>query len=339
MSRTASRIAPLGWILVASLFVSAQVEQTTNIIGRLRVVKGDFPSHRVMIELRFRGSPVNTTYADNDGKFGFLNLVGGEYHVVINDEDYSPVDERILIHPENGPTAMLFIALERRESSPPRDPASAKVAGTNRNEIDVSNYNRQFSKKALKEYGKGLDSDRQGNRDEAILHYEAALKLAPDYYPAHNNLGSDYLSKSDFSAAREQFEEVIRLNQSDAAAYFNLSNVSLLTGKLDEAQRYLDEGLRREPDSALGQYLLGSLDMKTGKFDQGEIALRQASQLNPTMAQARLQLINLLLARGRTSDATDRLRDFIRAFPDSPFTPHAKQLLQRLEISANAGAR
>jgi predicted Zn-dependent protease len=89
--------------------------------------------------------------------------------------------------------------------------------------------------------------------------------------------------------------------------------------------------MRRQPDSALGQFLLGSLNLRLGKLPEAESALRRAIQLDPAMAQAQLQLVNLMLKQGRKQDAASQLRDFVGAFPDSPFSTQAKQLLQRLE--------
>jgi len=328
------RIALLSSELILSLGLWAQFQQTANIVGRLHIVRGDFPSHRLMIELRFRGSAIGSTYADEAGNFGFINLIGGEYHVVINDGDYSPVDERVIVRPDVSATAMVSIALQPREQS--RSSLLARAMGTNPHMVDLAEYRSHFSKSVLKEFDKGLEADKDGDSTGAISHYEKAVKIAPDFYPAHNNLGSAYLNKSDFEGARREFEEVVRLNQSDAAGYFNLSNVCLLTGKLDEAQQFLNEGMRREPDSALGYFLRGSLDMRTTKYQEAESELRRAIQASPVMTQARLQLINLLLKQGKNSEAKSELHDFIHAFPDNNFTPKAKQLLQRLEDSSNA---
>src|SRR5207244_11923783 len=99
-----------------------------------------------------------------------------------------------------------------------------RAQGGNPYLVDPADYNKRFPKKAIKEYEKGLDADHQDKREEAIAHYEAALKIAPDFYPAHNNRGSDYLSKSDFAAARKEFEEAIGLNQCDAAVSCELSD-------------------------------------------------------------------------------------------------------------------
>jgi tetratricopeptide (TPR) repeat protein len=214
----------------------------------------------------------------------------------------------------------------------------SQSAGSNPNMVDIHEYAERFPKRAVKEFEKGVGADRAGKRDEAVRHYQKAVAIAPYFYVAHNNLGSDYLSKSDFSAARAEFQRVVELNQSDSAAYFNLSNVCMLSGQLGDAQQYLAEGMRRQPDSALGQFLLGSLNLRLGKFAEAEGALRRTIQLDPMMAQARLQLVNLLLKQGRKQDAASQLRDFVDSFPDSSFSPQAKQLLQRLDAKPKSAA-
>ncbi len=110
----------------------------------------------------------------------------------------------------------------------------------------------------------------------------------------------------------------------------------MLSGELPEAKKYLDEGMRRQPDSALGQFLRGSLDLRLGKLAEAEGALRHAIELSPLMPQARLQLVNLLMRQGRKDAAVAQLHDFVDAFPESPFSPQAKQLLQKLEGPSTA---
>lgn len=334
--RRAFWIALFSSELILSIGLWGQFQQASNIVGRLHITRGDFPSHRVMIELRFRGSAIGTTYADEAGNFGFNNLVSGEYHVVITDADYSPVDERVFIRSEVSATAMVSISLEPRAQS--SSSTLERTMGANPHVVDLAEYRSHFPKSVLKEFYKGVQSDKDGDSTGAISHYQKAVKIGPDFYPAHNNLGSDYLSMLNFAGARKEFEEVIRMNQSDAAGYFNLANVCTLMGQVGDAKQYLAEGMRREPDSAFGHFLQGSLEMRTGQYEQAEAALRHAIQLSPTMAQARLQLVNLLVQRGKKDDAVTELRAFVTAFPENSFAPKAKQLLQRLEASSGQGA-
>jgi Tfp pilus assembly protein PilF len=324
----------LGFIVLSGLPVSAQV-QLGRIVGQLRVTKGDFPPHRIMVELQLHGSTLNSVYADDQGRFGFYSLEANPYHVVINDPAFRPVDELANVNPIVASFNMVQISLDPREDVK-QAPASNRTGGSNPYLVDPADYNRRFPKSAVKEFDRGVQADREGQRDKAIEHYQKAVKIAPAFYMAHNNLGSDYLSKSDFASARNEFQQASQLNQSDGAPYFNLSNVCILAGELPQAQLYLDQGMQRQSDSALGHFLQGTLDIRLGKLPQAEGALHQAIQLDPMMAQARLQLVNLLLQQGRKDDAVAQLHDFVGAFPESPFSGKAKDLLKRLQAQAPA---
>ena len=316
---------------VCSTTLAQQTQALGSIIGHVHVVRGDAPPQRILVTLEVRGAPMDGVYTDSQGTFGFHNLSPNPYYVTVNDEHYQPVRMSAVIMPTSlNPVTFLDITLVPQPSKEAVGLPS-KSAGANPDLMDVREYTAKFPKAARKEFEKGLGADGAQKRDEAIRHYQKAIQAAPDFYYAHNNLGSDYLARSDFAAARKEFERVVELNQSDATAYFNLSNVCLLMNQVPDAQRFLDEGFRRQPDSALGQFLLGSLNLKTGKLPEAERALRQAVQLNPVMVQARLQLVNLYLQQGRKQDAVTELHAFVSAFPDNPFNKQAKQLLQRLE--------
>jgi tetratricopeptide (TPR) repeat protein len=276
---------------------------------------------------------MESVYTDSQGTFGFHSLAPNPYYVTVNDEHYQPVRISAVILPTSlNPTSFLDVTLVPKQA--PREAEgglSPKPSGANPDLMDVREYTAKFSKPARKEFEKGLGADRAGKVDEAIRHYQKALQIEPGFYAAHNNLGTDYLTKSDFVAARKEFEQVVALNQSDATAYFNLGNVCMLMNELPDARRFLDEGFRRQPDSALGHFLLGSINLRTGKMPEAEHALRQAIQLNPVMVQPRLQLVNLYLQQGRKQDAVTELHAFVSAFPDNPFNKQAQQLLHRLE--------
>jgi len=321
----------LGFLLLPVPSLWAQ-QQLGKIIGQVLITKGDFPSNPILVDLQLHGSTINSVYTDDQGRFGFYGLEANPYHVVIREPAFYAVDDLANVNPVVSPINMVQIRLEPREEAK-QDVLSNRVAGSNRYLIDPAEYSQHFPKSAVQEFEKAVQFDRKRKPDDAIRHYEKAVQIAPEFYQAHNNLGSDYLSKSDFSAARKEFEQASRLNQSDAAAYFNLSNVCMLMGQLPEARRYLDEGMRRQPDSALGHFLEGTLNIRLGKLPQAEGPLRQAIQLDPLMAQPRLQLVNLLLQQGRKGDAVVQLHDFLSAFPESPFSAQAKQLLKRLQAS------
>jgi tetratricopeptide (TPR) repeat protein len=316
-------------ILVAAL--RAQQGGVGSIVGELHLSRGDFAG-RIFVELQLRGAALASTYSDNEGKFGFYGLGSNPYHVVIHDERFNPSDQLVILDTSISTLSMVQINLTLREPVK-GEPLPNRQLGSNPNLIDPSEYRRHFPKNAIKEFDKGVEADKSQKRDEAIRHYEKSISLAPDFYPAHNNLGSAYLSKSDFKSAQAQFDEAIRLNQSDAQAHLNLANLGLLTKNYDDALKNVQEALRRAPDSPLGQFLLGSIYKRIGKFPEAERALRQALQLDPKISRVRLELVNLYLLQQKKAEATAELKAFLKDSPDDPLAPKAKEVLIKLQTT------
>ena len=323
---------------VPKLVIAQQPEILGSVVGRVSL-DGTAPRERILVSLLLHGAPINSTYTDSEGGFGFYSLAPNLYDVSIQDQRYLPITEPAVIESHTlNPVVHVNVTLTPTAPSSGGPQEISRPSGANPDIADAREYSARFPKNVRNEFEKGVRDDRNGKKENAIRHYEKAIAIAPEFYPAHNNLGSDYLSRSDFAAARKEFEQVIRLNQSDATAYFNLSNVCMLTGGLAEAQKYLSEGLRRQPESAWGHFLLGSIDLREGKYEQAETALRETIQIDPMMPQARLQLVNALL-QGRKNDAAlAELRSFVAAFPHSSFTPKAEQLIQNLETTPSASA-
>ncbi len=325
-----SRSVILSCFVLLLIPSSLSAQQFGSIVGELHVTRSDFPG-RVLIELQLHGAPIASQYTDEQGKFAFTSLANNLYHIVIRDERFYPIDQQAMLDVSITAVTMVQINLTPRQQSQKDNLQSQK--GTNPYLVDTEEYRRHFPKKAVKEFDKGLESDRNGKRDDAIRHYENALSIAPDFYPAHNNLGSDYLAKSDFNSAQAQFEQAIELNQSDAEAHFNLANLLLLTKNYDDALKRVQEGIRRAPNLPLGQFLLGSICQRMGRFSEAEHALRAALQLDPGMSRVRLELVNLYLAQQKKSEAATELKAFLKDSPDDPLVPKVKQVLNKLETT------
>ncbi len=318
----------LVFLLISVPALRAQQGGVGSVVGELHLSRGDFPG-RVFVELQFRSAPIASGYSDDEGKFGFHGLASNPYHVVINDERFYPVDQLVILDTSISIMSMAQITLSPREPAK-KEPLPNREQGGNPYLIDPSEYRQHFPKKAIKEFDKGVEADKNQKRDEAIRHYERAVSLAPNFYPAHNNLGSAYLSKSDFKSAEAEFREVIRINPADAAAYFNLADVFLLTQRLQESLEHAIQGLRREPNSAFGYFILGSAFQRAGDTAQSERALRRALELDPKLSQAHLALVNLYLSQKRKLDAYAELNIFLRDFPRDPYAPKARELLGKM---------
>jgi tetratricopeptide (TPR) repeat protein len=303
-----------------------------SIIGQVRIAPGHELKSPVIVTLESRGATIRMIYTDGEGRFSFNGLPANLYHVVINEKDYQRIEESVAIDPISSSTRLLTIYLVPRDVQKPEE--SSAVKGGNTHLTGSTEYTQQIPRPARKEYEKGVKSDRDGKTDDAVWHYQKAIALAPDFYAARNNLGSDFLSKSQFPEAQQQFESVIKVNPSDAAAYFNLGNLSLLRRQYEQAEHLVEQGLSKQPDSAFGHFLRGSLDARSGKDKEAEAALRRCLELDPVMSKAHLALVNLYLQQKRNDEAASELRSFLKAFPEDPFAPRARQVLEKLEVPA-----
>jgi tetratricopeptide (TPR) repeat protein len=298
-----------------------------NIIGEVRVTKLGFPPKAVLVNLVNRGATVNGAYTDGQGRFGFYSLPAGIYHLVINDDDYVLADEAVDLNPLITSTHYAQVTLNPK---PPKKAGDDRVKGSNPNVVDLSELRQKFPKKAVKEYEKGLAARGDSNPEAAEKHFQKCLDLAPDFYPAHNELGSLYLSRGQFDEAEKEFSQAISLNRSDAEAHLNLANLQLLQKRYDAAEVSAQEGLRRAPNSAFGHFVLGSTYERSGRETEAERELRHSLELDPLMANVHLELVNLYLRQQQKSKAADELKAFLNAFPNDPRAPKAREVLAKL---------
>lgn len=310
----------------------AQRPQVGSISGQVRLSGGGAPPGRIFVEVQLRGAAIKSTFTDNEGRFSFFELRYNAYNVVAKADGYLPARELVVVRPDISPITLVRLILHPQEKPMPEAPAEAGFGG-NPHLVDSADYSKQFPSQAIKEFEAGVRADQDGKTEKAVRHYRNAIRLAPDFYPAHNNLGSKYVSAGDFTAAETEFAQVIRLNASDAQAYFNLGNVFFLTSRYEEAERTLQEGLKREPGSGFGHFLLGSVYVRGEEFGSAEQHLRTALDLDPQLSAVRLELVNLYLLQQRPAEAVKELKSFTELFPDDPLTPKAKRILERLESS------
>jgi Flp pilus assembly protein TadD len=332
MSRfMAARLVFFAAIIFTAFFFTAflaAAQEVGSIIGMIRISRGEFPSDRIMVGLQGRGAPLGSTYTDDQGRFSFSGLPTNPYHVVINDSRYMPIDEMVIVNPKISPQTIIQINLVPKEL-PKQE--GAKTAGSNPYTISPTTLVKSYPKEATREFDRGVKADKDGQVDEAIRHYERAIKAAADFYPARNNLGTDYMKKAQLDAAKEQFDQAMRLNPNDAEAYFNMANLLLLTKSTDAAVQQARAGLTKQPNSAFGQFVLGSALDSSGNPAEAESALHRAVELDPSLSKAHLALVNIYLRAHRNNDAVAELKAFLHASPNDPLAPKATELLKKLD--------
>jgi len=76
---------------------------------------------------------------------------------------------------------------------------------------------------------------RLGRSDDAMVHYEEAIKLQPDYADAYYNRGNVLFGKGRIDEAITDLEKALQMQPNDADAHTGLGNALLRKGSLQEA--------------------------------------------------------------------------------------------------------
>lgn len=165
-----------------------------------------------------------------------------------------------------------------------------------------------------------LLSRTPGRMDEAIAHYEEALRLKPDYAQAHDNLASALVTKPGrLEDAVAHFEEALRLKPDLTEAHYNLGcALEKIPGRAGEAIAHYEEALRQDPDYAEAHYNLGCLLQKApGRLDDAIAQYAEALRVKPGLPEAHYNLGRALEAKpGRLNEAIAHYEEALRLKPD-----------------------
>jgi tetratricopeptide (TPR) repeat protein len=163
----------------------------------------------------------------------------------------------------------------------------------------------------------GMALGQTGKIEEAIGHFERALRLNPDSAEAHNNLGMALAQTGKIEEAIGHFEQALRITPGFAKAHNNLGIALGQTGKIGEAIAQYEQALRINPDYADAHYNLGMALAQTGKTEEAIGQYEQALRINPDSAEAHNNLGIALGQTGKIGEAIAQYEQALRINPDS----------------------
>lgn len=156
----------------------------------------------------------------------------------------------------------------------------------------------------------------RGEPEEAIQHYQAMLRLNPDYPEGHSNFGNALFQLNRVAEAEAQYRRAIELNPAYVDARLNLANLLRDTDRIDEAMPHYQEALRLAPRSAEAHHNLAIAYAKLGRSAEALAEFHKALDLNPGYAHAHYDLGIELHLLGRTDEAISEYATAVRLDPN-----------------------
>ncbi len=109
------------------------------------------------------------------------------------------------------------------------------------------------------QYDLGVRYLSEGNYEEAILAFTAAIEIDPKWAPAYVGRGDAYVlsgeAERNLAAAKADYETAIELDETSAEAYLGLADVYIRQGDYEKALEILRKGLGKTGDTSIEKKL------------------------------------------------------------------------------------
>ncbi|MBF0317514.1 MAG: tetratricopeptide repeat protein [Nitrospirae bacterium] len=173
----------------------------------------------------------------------------------------------------------------------------------------------------------------------SMAMWEDVVRKSPNKARSHNNLGADYYDRGRINEAIRHYEIAMKLKPDDLDAYLNLGNVYEKQGNLDEAIRLYQAALRINPDFPDAHKNLGDFYHEQGRFDEAVGEYQAAIRLKPSFTEAYYNLGVVYHKQGRIDDALNQYRQVLRLNPDHANTHNNLGVLYSVRGSADEAIR
>ncbi len=170
------------------------------------------------------------------------------------------------------------------------------------------------------------------NYDQAILSYQEAIKLNPQHWAFHFNLGLAYKRKGENEKALHSFRQAQSLNPESFSANKELGESLAKQGNFNEALGFYEKAVALNPEDVDTLYNLGICLINLGDPEKALPYFEKAISLNQNYPDAYYQLGTINISLNRVPEAINYLETFLKlASPNDPKIETAKQLLSYLK--------
>lgn len=324
-------------------------QQSSDVTIRGKLVFGNGgPDERVEVRLERSGMQlVQIQYTDSLGNFEFRGLQPAQYYIAVRVEGYDEVREEVQMSIGINRETTVNIFMNRPAVTTVRRTGGAD--GDNPDTVDVTQLS--LPKKALEEYEKALQDSRKGDSGKAIQRLEEVIRIAPEFYQAHNNLGVHYQKANRFRDAEKEFRRAREINPRGQQPLVNLGSLFIqesdarkeegpkVVGQiLDNALDVLESAVKETPRSAAAHYYLGAANYKSEFYPEAETALKTALEIDPKMGAARLTLVNVYIKQRRWRTVLEQLDTYLDQNPKAPDRASIEQMRSQVLKALEAPA-
>ena len=263
------------------------------------------------------GTVVGRQTVPNMGRYRFMNLVNGNYDLVVEVEGAEVARVRVRVVGSGALKSdyQQDIEMEWREPAAGSKPGNVSAADFyKRTPANQKLYDRAGEAMAARKYA-----------DAAGLLGQLVGADAQDYQ-AWTELGTAYLFQNNAAEAEKAYQRAAEVKPDYALAYVNLGRLRMAQKDYEGAIEILTTAVALRPPSADANFLLGESYLQVKKGSKAVPFLEEAARLG--RADAHLRLAALYNAVGLKDRAAAEYEQYLTKKPDAPDRKKLEQYIK-----------
>jgi Tfp pilus assembly protein PilF/predicted Ser/Thr protein kinase len=171
---------------------------------------------------------------------------------------------------------------------------------------------------------------QQGNVEQAIAEYEAAIRLDPEFVEAYVDLGGVLLRQNDLEGALERLEKALAIDPEHVKAHLGMGDVYLQMREYDAAAHHYEIVVAFDPDVGGPHAKLGICQVLLGDVESGRSECELALRLEPEVPEGHFCMGLYFVQQGDEEGARREFEIVVETAPGG-LAEQARRQLDRLE--------
>ncbi|MGB9179095.1 MAG: tetratricopeptide repeat protein [Pyrinomonadaceae bacterium] len=322
----------------------AYAQGTNTLQGKVIGPNGVPPPQSVRVTLNYSGRRILEVFTDAGGHFNFTGIIRGTYELIVEGDGQTFETTRVYaeISVYSGGQQMFTQDIQLR----PMSVNAAARAGV------VSAFNQNVPKPARETLNRAKKMAEEGKAEMALALMREAIKIFPEYFEAHLELGNELLQVGQLNEAIAEFDRAREINDKDDRLYQSFGLVLMQQKNYAVAVAVFAEASRLNPSSPMNVLMRGialihqasTIDASTPDavanrghiLDKAELALKQAAELSDNRLTAdHFSLAMLYQMKGNNARAATELEQYLKKNPEARNADAIRKTIENLRNANN----
>lgn len=329
------------WLLL-SCSVLACAQGANVIEGKVITPGGTQPNTPVRVKLTFNGRAIHETFTDLSGRFSFPGLSRGVYQLTAEGDginfETTTVYAEVSAFGSAPQTFTQQIQLRPIAHKPTAQPGV------------VNAFTQNVPDAAKQAFATGVKLAEDGKTEAAIENIRNAIKIFPDYFDAHLQLGNMFLKTEQFNEAIAELDLARQVNPNDERCYQSFGLLLMKQRNFAMAVAIFAEAARLNPANPMNAVMKATAlihqaavapesapatENRSYLLGRAELALSQASDLSENKLKPDTMTMALFYElKGDPDKAAAELESYLKKSPQIKNSAAIQSEIKRLREKA-----